>query len=90
MKTESAGLSRTEMFVWSTILHWEDMSILLTLLVTAVGTFAGNLTLFWLIGKQAQRAERQQRKEAEKLQRAMEEAMAERYQQLRNYAIMES
>lgn len=66
------------------------MSILLTLLVTAAGTFTGNLALFWLIGKQAQRAERQQREEVEKLQRAMQEAMTARYQQLRNYAIMES
>lgn len=90
MRTESAGLSRTAMFVWSTILLWEDMSILLTLLVTAVGTFTGNLALFWLIGKQAQRVERQRLQEVERLQEAMIKAQTARYEQLKNYAIMES
>lgn len=66
------------------------MSILLTLLVTAVGTFTGNLALFWLIGKQAQRAERQRLREVEKLQKAMIKAQTARYEQLKNYAIMES
>lgn len=66
------------------------MSILLTLLVTAVGTFTGNLALFWLIGQQAQRAERQRLREVERLQEAMVKAQTERYEQLRNYAIMES
>jgi hypothetical protein len=60
------------------------------LLATAAGTFIGNLTLFWVIGKQAQKAERKQLEEAARLQQEMQDAMTARYQRLKNYAIMES
>jgi len=66
------------------------MTFFFTILVaSAIGTFCGNLGLFWLIGNQAQRMEKQQREELEKLQQGFLEARQKEIERMQRYAKME-
>jgi cytidylate kinase len=59
-------------------------------IATAVGTFLGNLGVFWMIGKMAQRQEKKQREELQKLQNEFLEMRQRETERMQRYAKMES
>jgi cytidylate kinase len=59
-------------------------------IATAVGTFLGNLGVFWMIGKMAQRQERKQREELQRLQNEFLEMRQRETERMQRYAKMES
>ncbi len=58
-------------------------------IATAVGTFLGNLGVFWMIGRMAQRQEKKQREELQRLQNEFLEMRQREAERMRNYAKME-
>jgi uncharacterized membrane-anchored protein YhcB (DUF1043 family) len=58
-------------------------------IATAVGTFLGNLGVFWMIGKMAQRQEKKQREELQKLQNEFLEMRQKEAERMKRYASME-
>ena len=66
------------------------LAILLTMLASALGTFLGNLTLFWVIGSMAKRQERENQEKLQSLQRGYLEMVQRENERMRNYAKMES
>lgn len=58
-------------------------------IATAVGTFLGNLGVFWMIGKMAQRQEKKQREEIQRLQNEFLEMRQKEAERMRAYAKME-
>jgi hypothetical protein len=66
------------------------MSLILSLsLASALGTLVGNLGLFWVIGKMAQRQERKQLEEVQKLQQGYLEMVQRESARMKKYAEME-
>jgi hypothetical protein len=66
------------------------MSLILSLTVaSALGTLAGNLGLFWVIGKMAQRQEKKQLEEIQKLQQGYLEMVQRESARMKKYAEME-
>jgi hypothetical protein len=66
------------------------MSLILSLTAaSALGTLVGNLGLFWVIGKMAQRQERKQLEEVQKLQQGYLEMVEKEKVRMENYARME-
>ena len=58
-------------------------------IATAVGTFLGNLGVFWMIGQMAQRQEKKQREELQKLQNEFLEMRQKEAERMKRYASME-
>ncbi len=58
-------------------------------IATAVGTFLGNLGVFWMIGRMAQRQEKKQREELQKLQNEFLEMRQKEAERMKRYASME-
>jgi uncharacterized membrane-anchored protein YhcB (DUF1043 family) len=58
-------------------------------IATAVGTFLGNLGVFWMIGKMAQRQEKKQREELQRLQNEFLEMRQKEAERMKRYASME-
>jgi membrane protein YqaA with SNARE-associated domain len=66
------------------------MITFLTILgASALGTFLGNLGVFWMIGRMAQRQERKQREELQKLQNEFLEMRQKEVERMKRYASME-
>ena len=66
------------------------MSLILSLTVaSALGTLVGNLGLFWVIGKMAQRQEKKQLEEIQKLQQGYLEMVQRESARMKKYAEME-
>jgi hypothetical protein len=66
------------------------MTLFFTILgASALGTFCGNLGLFWVIGTMAKRQERAQRAELERLQQGYLEMVQREKARMENYAKME-
>jgi uncharacterized protein YhhL (DUF1145 family) len=66
------------------------MSLILSLTIaSALGTLVGNLGLFWVIGKMAQRQERKQLEEVQRLQQGYLEMVEREKKRMENYARME-
>jgi len=57
---------------------------------SALGTFLGNLGVFWVIGRMAQRQEKKQREELQRLQSEFLEMRQKEVERMRAYAKMES
>lgn len=67
------------------------MSLIISLTVaSAVGTLLGNITLLWLIGIMAERQQRKQQKELERMQNAFLEMRQKEAERMQRYAKMES
>ena len=66
------------------------MSFLTVALGCLVGSFVGNVSVFWVIGLMAKRAEKKQLKELQKLQQGYLEMAQREKTRLENYAKMES
>ena len=67
------------------------MITFLTILgASALGTFLGNLGLFWVIGRMAQRQEKKQREELQRLQNEFLEMRQKETERMQRYAKMES
>ena len=58
-------------------------------IATAVGTLLGNLGVFWVIGRMAQRQEKKQREELQKLQSEFLEMRQKEIERMEKYARME-
>jgi len=66
------------------------MSLILSLTVaSALGTLMGNLGLFWVIGKMAQRQEKKQLEELQKLQQGYLDMVQRENARMKKYAEME-
>ena len=66
------------------------MTLFLTILgASALGTFCGNVGLFWVIGTMAKRQEKAQKAELEKLQQGYLEMVQREKKRMENYARME-
>jgi membrane protein DedA with SNARE-associated domain len=65
------------------------MSFLAVTLGCLIGSFIGNISVFWVIGLMAQRAEKKQLKELQKLQQGYLEMAQRERTRLENYAKME-
>jgi hypothetical protein len=66
------------------------MSLILSLTVaSALGTLVGNLGLFWVIGKMAQRQEKKQLEEVQKLQQGYLDMVRRENARMKKYAEME-
>ena len=66
------------------------MSLILSLsLASALGTLVGNLGLFWVIGKMAQRQEKKQLEELQKLQQGYLDMVQRENARMKKYAEME-
>ena len=66
------------------------MSLILSLtLASALGTLMGNLGLFWVIGKMAQRQEKKQLEELQKLQQGYLDMVQRENARMKKYAEME-
>jgi hypothetical protein len=66
------------------------MSLILSLTVaSALGTLVGNLGLFWVIGKMAQRQEKKQLEEVQKLQQGYLEMVQRENARMKKYAELE-
>jgi flagellar motor component MotA len=58
-------------------------------IATAVGTFLGNLGVFWVIGRMAQNQEKKQKEELQRLQSEFLEMRQKEIERMRAYAKME-
>jgi flagellar motor component MotA len=58
-------------------------------IATAVGTLLGNLGVFWVIGRMAQRQERKQKEELQRLQSEFLEMRQKEIERMEKYARME-
>ena len=66
------------------------MTLFLTILgATALGTFCGNVGLFFLIGTMARRQERKQLQELQRLQQGYLDMVEREKKRMENYARME-
>ena len=65
------------------------MMILSVALGSLVGTFLGNLVLFWIIGAMAKKAQAQQKEKLEELHTAFLEARQKEVERMQRYAKME-
>lgn len=65
------------------------MSFLAVALGCLLGSFVGNVSVFWVIGLMAQRAEKKQLEELQKLQQGYLEMAQRERERLENYAKME-
>ena len=65
------------------------MSFLAVALGCLLGSFVGNVSVFWVIGLMAQRAEKKQLEELQKLQQGYLEMAQREKTSLENYAKME-
>jgi membrane protein YqaA with SNARE-associated domain len=65
------------------------MSFLAVALGCLLGSFVGNVSVFWVIGLMAQRAEKKQLEELQKLQQGYLEMAQREKTRLENYAKME-
>lgn len=66
------------------------MTLFFTILgAAALGTFCGNVGLFWVIGVMAKRQEKAQRVELEKLQQGYLDMVEREKKRMENYARME-
>jgi membrane protein DedA with SNARE-associated domain len=65
------------------------MTLALTFAATALGTLVGNLSLFFVIGKMAQRQEKKQLEEVQKLQQGYLDMVEREKKRMANYARME-
>lgn len=91
MRVVNAGAFRTRIFAWLTISLLVVMSLIISLTVaSAVGTLLGNITLLWLIGIMAERQQRKQQKELERMQNAFLEMRQKEAERMQRYAKMES
>jgi uncharacterized membrane-anchored protein YhcB (DUF1043 family) len=67
------------------------MSLIISLTVaSAVGTLLGNLSLFMIIGAMAERQQKKQQRELERMQNAFLEMRQKETERLYRYAQMES
>ena len=64
-------------------------TVLYLFLACMLGTFTGNVVLFWGIGMMAARKEKQQREELQKLQQSYLEIAERERERLERYARME-
>jgi len=65
------------------------MTLLLIASGSFLGTFLGNLGLFWIIGTMAKRQEKKQLEELQKLQQGYLEMAEREKKRMENYARME-
>ena len=65
------------------------MSFLAVALGCLIGSFVGNVSVFWVIGLMAKRAEKKQLEELQKLQQGYLEMAQRERTRLENYAKME-
>ena len=65
------------------------MSFLAVALGCLLGSFVGNVSVFWVIGLMAQRAEKKQLEDLQKLQQGYLEMAQREKTRLENYAKME-
>jgi membrane protein DedA with SNARE-associated domain len=66
------------------------MSLILSLIIaSALGTLVGNLSLFFVIGRMAQRQEKKQLEEVQKLQQGYLDMVEREKKRMANYARME-
>jgi membrane protein DedA with SNARE-associated domain len=66
------------------------MTLIISLtLASALGTLMGNLVLFWVIGRMAQRQERKQLEEVQRIQQGYLELIQRERERLEKYAQME-
>jgi hypothetical protein len=66
------------------------MIFLAVALGSLVGSFLGNIGVFWAIGAMAKRAERKQLEELQKLQQGYLDMVEREKKRMENYARMES
>lgn len=67
------------------------MTLFFTILgAAALGTFCGNIGLFWIIGTMAKRQEKKQREELQNLQQGYLEMVQREKERIERYAKMES
>jgi membrane protein DedA with SNARE-associated domain len=69
--------------------HWDDMTFLAVAAGSLLGSFLGNMGVFWVIGAMAQRAERKKLEELHKLQQSYLEMVERERTRLEKYAKME-
>ena len=66
------------------------MTLFFTILgASALGTFCGNVGLFWVIGNMAKRQEKKQLEELQKLQQGYLDMVEREKKRMENYARME-
>lgn len=65
------------------------MSFLAVVLGCAIGSFLGNVSVFWVIGSMAQRAEKQQQEHLKKLQEQFLEVRQKEAERMARYAKLE-
>ena len=65
------------------------MTFLLYLLASTLGTFIGNFALFWVIGIQAQKAQKAQRDEMKRVHDSYLQMVDRERKRIENYAKME-
>lgn len=66
------------------------MTLFFTILgASALGTFCGNVSLFWFIGNMAKRQEKKQLEELQKLQQGYLDMVQREKARMENYAKME-
>lgn len=65
------------------------MTILAVAVGSFIGTLLGNLGVFWMIGRMAQRQEKKQREELQRLQSEFLEMRQREAERMRAYAKME-
>jgi hypothetical protein len=65
------------------------MTLALTFAATVLGSLVGNLVVFYVLGAMAQRVERKQREELERLQQGYLEMVEKERARLENYARLE-
>ena len=66
------------------------MTFLAVALGSLLGSFLGNVGVFWVIGLMAQRAEKKQLEELQKLQQGYLDMVEREKKRMENYAKMES
>jgi hypothetical protein len=65
------------------------MTFLAVALGSLLGSFLGNVSVFWIIGMMAQRAERKQKEELQRLQQGYLDMVEREKKRMENYAKME-
>lgn len=89
MTAEKVGQYPTHKSVWILIILLDAMTFLVIATGTFLGTFLGNVGVFWVIGTLAKRQEQKQREELQKLQQGYLEMAQRENERLQRYAKME-
>ena len=90
MTTGSVGHSPTPKFAWTPTSLLDEMTFLVVSLSSLIGSFFGNLVVFWILGQLAQKQQEKQREELERLQTEFLTMRQKEVERMQRYAKMES